>query len=128
MTTASALPPNTPVVDEDLAEQARPGYGIPSQDPRPEAQHGLAPEGAERESRSVLAGGGAMVGAAAGAGIGAVVGGPLGAVVGGTLGTVAGVLSAVAGTPAHQADPTEPVHLHVEDSGGTGQPVVLIHG
>ncbi len=30
-------------VDEDLAEQARPGYGIPSQDPRTGAQTALEP-------------------------------------------------------------------------------------
>ena len=52
----STLPhPATPPVDEDLADQARPGYGIPSQDPRPGAQTALEPEDA-----------GALGGAAAG--------------------------------------------------------------
>ena len=71
------------VRDEDLAEQARPGHGVPSQDPDPAAQIPLEPEEAEREARSVLAGGG-------------VVGGPVGVVVGGALGAVAGALSGVA--------------------------------
>ena len=52
-------------VDEDLAEQARPGYGIPSQDPRTGAQTALEPEDAEREAHSALMGGGMMAGAAA---------------------------------------------------------------
>ena len=35
----SATPPsNTAPADKDLAEQARPGHGIPSQDPSPAAQ------------------------------------------------------------------------------------------
>ena len=89
----SALPtPNAASVDEDLAEQARPGYGIPSQDPRPAAQVPLQPDEAEREGKSVLVGGGMMAGAAAGAAIGVIAGGPVGVVVGGTLGAVAGAL------------------------------------
>ena len=69
------IPPTTPStavtapVDEDLAEQARPGYGIPSQDPRTGAQTALEPEDAEREAHSALTGGGiagALGGAAAG--------------------------------------------------------------
>lgn len=53
--------------DSDLAEQARPGHGIPSQDPAVAAQYALSPEEAERESKSSLTGGGVMAGAAAGA-------------------------------------------------------------
>ena len=56
-------------VDEDLAEQARPGYGIPSQDLRTGAQTAPEPEDAEREAHSALMGGGisgALGGAAAG--------------------------------------------------------------
>lgn len=89
----SRTPPLKPVAkDQDLAEQARPGHGIPSQDPDIAAQVSLEPWEAEREANSVLAGGGMMVGAAAGAAIGSVVAGPVGAVVGGTAGAVAGVL------------------------------------
>ena len=96
---------NTAPVDEDLAEQARPGYGIPSQDPRPAAQMPLEPEESEREAKSVLTGGGVIVGAASGAAIGSVVAGPVGAVVGGTLGAVAGALGgAAAGSMVNPED------------------------
>ena len=133
----SATPPsNTAPVDEDLAEQARPGHGIPSQDPNPAAQIPLEPEEAEREAKSVLMGGGVIAGAATGAAIGVVVAGPVGVVVGGTLGAVAGALGGVAaGNMVNPGDSSsadtasaETVRLHIEDSGGGGRPVVLIHG
>nr|MDP2191369.1 hypothetical protein [Rhodoferax sp.] len=57
-------PSNTAPADEDLAEQARPGHGIPSQDPNPAAQIALEPQEAEREAQSVLVGGGVVAGAA----------------------------------------------------------------
>lgn len=96
----SAIPPsNTAPADEDLAEQARSGHGIPSQDPDPAAQLPLEPGEAEREANSVLAGGGMVAGAAAGAAIGTVVAGPLGALVGGTVGAVAGALGGAAAGP-----------------------------
>lgn len=136
MNTSASTPSDLATVDEDLAEQARPGNGIPSQDPSPAAQLPLEPGEAERESNSVLMGGGMMAGAAAGAGIGVVVAGPVGVVVGGTLGAVAGALGgAAASSMMNPVDsdsagtaPAEPVHLHIEDSGGEGRPVVLIHG
>ena len=78
-------------VDPDLAEQAVPGHGIPSQDPAGAAQVGLLPEEAQREAKSAFVGGGAVAGLAAGAAVGAVVGGPIGVVVGGTVGTLAGL-------------------------------------
>ena len=87
---------NLLLADEDLFEQARPGYGIPSQDPRPAAQFPLEPREAQREANSVLVGGGVLVGAAAGAFIGVAVAGPVGVVVGGALGGVAGALAAAA--------------------------------
>ena len=96
--------------DQDMVDQARPGFGIPSQDPRPEAQSPLEPGEAEREANSVLAGGGAIVGVAAGAAIGVAVAGPVGAVVGGTLGAVAGALGgAAAGSAANPPDATPAV-------------------
>ena len=98
-------PPKTRPVDDDLAEQARPGHGIPSQDPDPAAQVALQPEEAQREADSVLAGGGAMVGMATGAAIGTVVAGPVGAVVGGTLGAVVG--GAAAGTLVNHDEATD---------------------
>jgi len=134
-------PPSHPVEpDEDLAEQARPGHGIPSQDPDASAQLALEPEDAQREVQSVLTGGGMVAGAATGAAIGVAVAGPVGVVVGVALGAVAGALggaaaSAVSGdtqlvgstttTPGEFADP---VRLHMEDSGNKGRAVVLIHG
>jgi len=99
-------PAHTAALDEDLVEQARPGHGIPSQDPNPAAQHAMTPEEAEREAKSALAGGGAAGGAAVGATLGAVVGGPIGVLVGGTLGAVAGALGGAAAGSGADADPT----------------------
>ena len=129
-------PSNTEPVDEDLSEQANPGHGIPSQDPDAAAQTRLDPQEAAREANSVLMGGGMVAGAAAGATIGIMVAGPVGVVVGATLGAVAGALGgAAAGATANPEDssnansaPADTVRLHIEDSGGTGRPVLLIHG
>ena len=82
--------------DEDMAKQAHPGHGIPSQDPECGAQFPLNPEESEREAKSVLVGGGVVAGIATGAAIGAVVAGPVGIVVGATVGTVVGALGAAA--------------------------------
>ena len=125
-----------PVVDGDLAEQALPGHGIASQDPDSAAQVALNHQESAREADSVLTGGGLVAGAAAGAVIGVAVGGPVGVVVGATIGAVAGALGgAAAGTTANlegstggDDTPDDAVWLHIEDSGGTGRPVVLIHG
>jgi non-heme chloroperoxidase len=92
MTPLSATPSNMPPDDKDLAEQAVPGHGIPSQDPDPVAQTLLTPLDSEREARSALVGGGAIAGVATGASIGGMVAGPVGIVVGATLGAVAGAL------------------------------------
>lgn len=78
--------------DPDIAEQAVPGHGVPSQDPNLDAQVGLNPEEAERESKSVLVGGGMVAGTAAGAAVGVAVAGPVGVLVGGTIGAVAGAV------------------------------------
>jgi pimeloyl-ACP methyl ester carboxylesterase len=129
-------PLNTEAVDGDLVEQANPGQGIPSQDPDVAAQTELLPREAEREAKSVLVGGGIVAGAATGAAIGVVVAGPVGILAGATLGAVAGALSgAAAGTAAipvgvssADAAPANTVRLHVDDTGGGGRPVVLIHG
>lgn len=96
MHTSETLPSHTARRDEDLSEQARPGHGVPSQDPNPAAQIPLDPEEAEREAKSVLTGGAVVGGAAIGATVGVVVGGPVGVVVGGTVGAVAGALGGVA--------------------------------
>lgn len=93
----NATPTAAPdAADPDLAEQSRPGYGVPSQDPRPGAQVPLPPAEARREAHSTLVGGGAMAGMATGAAVGGAVGGPLGVFVGGTLGSVAGLLGGAA--------------------------------
>jgi hypothetical protein len=105
MNSSATLPSHTEPHDPDLAEQARPGHGVPSQDPDPAAQVALEPEEAEREAKSVLTGGGVVGGAAVGATIGAVVGGPVGVAVGGALGAVAGALGgAAAGAAMNPAD------------------------
>jgi hypothetical protein len=98
----SAYPTSSTVpIDEDLAEQALSGHGVPSQDPDPAAQFRLQPEEANREANSVLVGGSLVAGAATGAAIGVVAAGPVGVVVGATLGAVAGALGgAIAGVSA----------------------------
>lgn len=92
MNSSNNQPTGVKQVDPDLAEQANPGHGVPSQDPTPAAQVALNPEEAERESKSALIGGGVVAGSAAGAAVGAAVAGPVGILVGGTLGAVAGAL------------------------------------
>ena len=94
-------------VDPDLAEQAVPGYGVPSQDPSAGAQVGLLPGEAERESKSALVGGGVVAGLLAGAAAGAVMGGPLGVLVGGTAGTIAGALGGEAAGVLSEQEPSQ---------------------
>jgi len=133
LTTPSSNP--TPV-DEDLAEQAKPGHGIPSQDPDPAAQTPLQAHETEREARSALVGGGMVAGAATGAAIGVAVGGPVGILAGASLGAVAGAMGGSAAGAAVRPEEassidtktTQTVRLHIEDTGGSGRPVVLIHG
>ena len=137
MNEPTSQPPQVPPADPDLAEQARPGHGVPSQDPNAGAQVALAPAEAEREAKSVMMGGGVVGGAVLGASIGVAVGGPVGVVVGGTLGAIAGAMGGAAAgamsSPEAAANdsgaaPADAVRLHIEDSGGSGRPVVLIHG
>ena len=132
----STIPPsNLEPVDKDLAEQANPGHGVPSQDLSTAAQTPLQADEAEREANSVLAGGGLIAGAATGAAIGVAVAGPVGIVVGATLGAVAGALGGAAAGAMTSPEgagvgtvSADIVYLHIEDTGGGGQPVVLIHG
>lgn len=89
-----ASPPIAAVpLDGDLAEQAVPGHGVPSQDPDGAAQVALSPGEEHREAKSVLTGGGAVAGAATGAALGALVAGPVGVVPGAAIGAVAGALA-----------------------------------
>ncbi|EJE53720.1 hypothetical protein PMI14_01382 [Acidovorax sp. CF316] len=113
-------------LDQDLAQQARPGHGIPSQDPDPAAQLPLSDAEKERESQSALVGGGVVAGAATGAAVGAAVGGPVGVVVGGTLGVVAGALGgAAAGAVTRPDEPSStipgPAEHEVVRTGETGR-------
>lgn len=131
MSPSDTAPFDNAATDQDLAGQARPGHGVPSQDPDTAAQSPLEAGEAEREAQSVLMGGGMVAGAATGAAIGIAVGGPVGVLVGATLGAVAGALGgAAAGTLANPEDPgsAAAVRLHIDDSGGGGRPVLLIHG
>lgn len=51
---------NIEPVDEDMAEQAVPGHGIPSQELNAAAQTAPEPHEAEREANSVMMGGGVV--------------------------------------------------------------------
>ena len=98
-------------VDKDLAEQALPGHGIPSQDPDPAAQIPISAAESDREANSVFMGGGVIAGAATGAALGAVLAGPVGVLVGSTVGLVAGALGGAAAgslaTPDASASETQ---------------------
>jgi non-heme chloroperoxidase len=96
MNRAATAPSGIAPVDEDLAAQARPGHGIPSQDPNPAAQFSQEPQDEQREVESVLMGGGVVAGVATGAAIGVAVAGPVGVVVGAAVGAVAGALGGAA--------------------------------
>lgn len=96
-----------PVGDKDMAEQANPGYGIPSQDPRPGAQQALTPAEQASERETTMIGGGALAGAAAGAAVGTAVAGPVGVVVGGTVGAIAGALGGCAAGKATSDEKAE---------------------
>ena len=104
MNSPPTVPLRTAPRDEDLAQQAKPGHGIPSQDPNPAAQLPFEPDEAEREARSVMTGGAVVGGAAIGAAIGVAVAGPVGVVVGGTLGAVAGAVGGVSAGAVIQGD------------------------
>lgn len=95
-TTPAPRPLDAQPLDKDLAEQALPGHGVPSQDPDPAAQIHITAAESEREAGSVLTGGGMVAGAATGAAVGAVLAGPVGVLVGGTVGVVAGALGGAA--------------------------------
>ena len=119
--------------DPDLAQQSRPGHGVPSQDLDPAAQFSRDPADVRREAQTVLLGGGAVAGLATGATIGAVVAGPAGLAVGAAVGAVAGALGGAAASATTNLDESrnvdaDGVRLHIDDSGGSGRPVVLIHG
>ena len=119
MNSSTTQPTSVKPVDPDLAEQAVPGHGVPSQDPDPAAQVALDPEEAERESKSVLMGGGLVAGSAAGAAVGAVVAGPVGVLVGGTLGAVAGAIGGGAAGELVNPESTTPADDAPKDAKDT---------
>ena len=112
MNTLNTSPSQATPVDEDLAAQANPGHGIPSQDPAAAAQTVLEPHEAEREGKSVLVGGG-------------MVAGPVGILAGGALGAVAGALGGAAAGAAANTETTDSLNppsvesqrLHAEGRG-----------
>lgn len=122
-------------LDEDLAEQAQPGHGIPSQDPQAAAQFSLSPDEAAREASSIFMGGGLVAGAATGAALGVAVAGPVGVLVGATAGAVVGALGgAAAGTMVNPEDSnsadvarTDPVRLRTAGSASRGEPTAQVH-
>ena len=115
---AGAIP-----ADPDLAEQAVPGHGVPSQDPNPAAQVALSPEEAERESKSALMGGGIVAGVATGAAVGAAVAGPVGVMVGGTIGAVAGALGGSAAGGLASPESTTSADEAPKDAEGTDRSI-----
>lgn len=108
MNSLNTPPSSTAPADEDLAEQAIPGHGIPSQDPDLAAQMPLEPQEADRETNSVLMGGATVAGMATGAAVGVAAAGPVGVLVGATLGAVVGALGGAAAGVA--ANPEESIN------------------
>lgn len=81
--------------DEDLLRMARPGLGVPSQDPRPEAQVPLSLQESARELQSIFSGGGVLAGIALGATFGMWTSGPAGVLLGSLAGAVIGITAGV---------------------------------
>ena len=123
MNLPATQPTSVKPVDPDIAKQAVPGHGVPSQDPNPAAQIALTPEEAERESKSALIGGGLVAGSAAGAAIGAAVAGPVGVFVGGTLGAVAGAMGGAGSGALVHPDSTVTAGDALKDAKDTHQAI-----
>lgn len=121
MNSSTTQPTGVKPADPDLAEQAVPGHGVPSQDLNAAAQFALDPEEAERESKSVLVGGGVVAGSAAGAAVGAAVAGPVGVFVGGTLGAVAGAIGGRAAGELANPESTTSADDAPKDAEGTNR-------
>ena len=109
MSTPDNHPPEEKLAtDSDMLMQARPGHGIPSQDPDAAAQLPLSSKEMEKEAQSALVGGGLIAGAAVGAAIGVMVSGPVGVVVGAGVGAVAGAFGAASSTGDIKDPPQDP--------------------
>jgi hypothetical protein len=92
--------PSTPerpeVVPPSLGKFWPAPLGVPSQDPRAQAQIPIPADESRREMHTALAGGGVVAGLMAGGAIGMAVTGPLGTIVGATVGAAIGAALAVA--------------------------------
>lgn len=116
MNSSNPEPTSVEPIDPDLVEQAVPGHGIPSQDPDPAAQVLLSPEESERESKSVMMGGGLVAGSATGAAIGAAVAGPVGVLIGVTVGAAIGALGGVGATELVNQESTTNAEDELEEA------------
>jgi non-heme chloroperoxidase len=113
-----------PTIERNLEQQARPRHGVVSAGLNPGAQLPLDFEEVQRHRQFAWMGGSVAVAC------------PVRAVAGSALGAVAGALDAAVFGTTLNADAAsgcdtqamDVVKLHVEDSGGGGRPVVLIHG
>ena len=83
-------------LDPDLAQQARRGYGVPSQDLDPAAQMPLSAVEQARELRSAFTGGGMIAGLGLGCVLGLMLAGGAGAVLGSVSGSIVGAWAAMA--------------------------------
>ena len=81
--------------DPDLRTQAKPGYGVPSQDLSPEAQIMLNDAEQEREFTSSFTGTGLIAGSALLATAGGLVAGSPGLLMGAMIGAFAGVWAGI---------------------------------
>ena len=116
MNSSNPEPTSVEPIDPDLVEQAVPGHGIPSQDRDPAAQVLLSPEESERESKSVMMGGGLVAGSATGAAIGAAVAGPVGVLIGVTVGAAIGALGGVGATELVNQESTTNAEDELEEA------------
>ena len=112
--------------DKDLAQQAHPGHGVPSQDLESATLFLLGPEEAKREAKSVLMGGGLVAGAATGATLGVVVAGPVGAVVCAFGAAAAGAVMNPEDSSSADTVPANTVRLHTEDSAAGGRLIAQV--
>lgn len=96
MRSTSSTPERPEVVPPSMGGIWPAPLGVPSQDPREQAQIEIPAEEARRERLTALAGAGAVAGVIIGGALGTAVGGPVGTLVGATLGAAVGATTALA--------------------------------
>jgi uncharacterized protein YcfJ len=96
MPSTSSTPERPEVVPPSMGRVWPAPLGVPSQDPREQAQVRIPADEARRERLSALVGGGVVAGVIVGGALGTAVGGPVGTLVGATLGAAAGATVALA--------------------------------